>query len=232
MTVEIYPIQDNEYTDTIIDKVQESSTSYDLTYCNGWSFNIQKIGVVPHRGDRVRYYGDLGRPVRGIFINGAKIFYRTVEEQRKENVRLSTQLIHERHVKFEKDKVLLDSQYDSLPLVFQERISRFRDNNPNFRWEYESYELFTCLEAVKIANTLKTADKIDEFCNESYLKQLLLIPEISKDHSGNTFGAACFLSKLFLMDSNKVKIAHGALCPLVGCKKYGCFSTEKINEEI
>lgn len=45
----------------------------------------------------------------------------------------------------------MDVDYENLPDAFKKRIDRFRANNPDFRFEFESYELFCCMEAVKIA---------------------------------------------------------------------------------
>lgn len=45
------------------------------------------------------------------------------------------------------------------------------------------------------------------------------------EHSGNTFGAACKLAHCFVAEPHLISKMHGALCPLVGCEEYGCWST-------
>lgn len=58
-------------------------------------------------------------------------------------------------------------------------------------------------------------------------QQKKFVPGLSEDHSGNTFGAACNLAILSLAQngSELVERQHAALCPLVGCRVAGCYST-------
>lgn len=43
---------------------------------------------------------------------------------------------------------------------FQQRIDLRRKNNPDFRWEFEDYELEVCRFAALFAETFKTSDGI------------------------------------------------------------------------
>lgn len=80
----MYPENDNQYEDTIITKA--TSVALDghyITMDDGWSFFIPATSpIVPKVGDSLRLYGrGVGYSVRGAFINGTKVFYRTEAEQ-------------------------------------------------------------------------------------------------------------------------------------------------------
>ena len=60
------------------------------------------------------------------------------------------------------------------------------------------YNLFACEEAIKIATSLRSKDKIIEFHKSSWEDQKLMVPSISDDHSGNTFGMACKIAMVYL----------------------------------
>ena len=63
--------------------------------------------------------------------------------------------------RFRKNERSLDAKYKKLPAVFKKRLKIFRDSNPNFRWEYEAYEMTCCVDAVKIAKAVKTVKGLD-----------------------------------------------------------------------
>jgi hypothetical protein len=54
-----------------------------------------------------------------------------------------------------------------------------------------------------------------------YERQRKQMPAMSDQHSGNTFGAAVNLARLYLMWPDLVPEQYGALAPLVGSKDYG-----------
>lgn len=76
-----YPEHDLEFTDTTIKSVEDHA----VTFEDGWSIGIPddcKMKIEP--GMSARQYGQgIGRPVRGLFINGEEVWYRTTEEQKK-----------------------------------------------------------------------------------------------------------------------------------------------------
>ena len=115
----------------------------------------------------------------------------------------------------------MDAQYDALPQYFKDRIDRFRANNDRFRIDYEGYELFCCEQAVIIANALKSSEAVKEFNDLKWEEQFKAVPEISHDHSGNTFGCSVQLAYWYLKEPEVVAKLHGALSPLVGSKEYG-----------
>jgi len=195
-------------------------------------------GIVPNVGDAIRIYGRFGRPIRGIEINGRTVFYRTPAEQEAHQAREVERMKQERRDRFEAERDSLDAQYAALPEVFRERVDRFRANNPDFRWEFESYELFCCTEAVKLAQHLKTPEEAQRYSalasHETYeadkarwdrewkeLRGIDRAAGLADGHSGNTHGAAVALACWYLIHPENVTKMHGALSPLVGSKSYG-----------
>lgn len=60
-------------------------------------------------------------------------------------------------------------------------------------------------------------------------EQQRVVPEMSSDHSGNTFGFAVHMANLLLQYAGEhpdyVVNTHGSICPLVGCQAFGCFAS-------
>ena len=113
----------------------------------------------------------------------------------------------------------------ALPKPFRDRIQGFRNWKPEtWKYNFEAYELFTCEQAVEIAKSLKSPEEIQKFYKQSFEDQKKRVPVLSDEHSGNTFGTACLLAKIYLTNPDLITQAHGALCPLVGCDDYGCFA--------
>jgi hypothetical protein len=253
----------------VVTQVRDSSDGWFEVLCGSTCFWLEKkYGVMPRIGDVVSLYTVKCSIIRGIDLNGRALFYRTDIELENEHQKLVAQLERDRKERFEKAKDTLDAQYDALPDVFKQRIDKFRNANPDFRWEYESYEMFCCTEAVAFAEAARQAvdghandAEVDAFygnvellqkaaygsreeaVSESdnpyvrwlvwanalnskaydydYQRQLQVL-RCSNGHSGNTFGAAMQLAWLYIEHPDFVEKAHGALTPLVGCKKYGC----------
>lgn len=219
---------DQEFEDTTITAVSLSDDGWEITTDRGWSFSVDKQwGVEPKIGHSVRFYGEFGRPIRGLYIDGQKCFYRTPEQEKKHHAEQVKMMINEKKATFEKERAQLDAQYDALPEVFRRRIDKFRKNNPDFRWEFEAYESFVCTQAVAIAEALKTPKAIATWSKKSFEKQKRAVPALDEGHSGNTLGTACLLATLYLQNPEGVIKLHGALAHLVGSKKYGCVPRSK-----
>lgn len=60
-----------------------------------------------------------------------------------------------------------------------------------------------------------------------YEKQIQKVPDLDEGHSGNSFGVSCRLAYWFIKEPEYVYKEHGALCPLIGCKNYGCYILSK-----
>lgn len=218
--------EDTNYQDHVIKEVKDDKNYYAITVADGFSVGLNKkncLRVIPHIGDTMRLYGDgLGSIIRGMDINGRECFYKTPEEQQVWNKKEVERLDREKKREYEtEEKTDLDKQYAALPELFKRRIDKFRGNNPDFRWKYESYEMFVCTEAIKIVDALKTSEEIKRFMDLPYNKQKQLV-NFSDQHSGNTMGAAIALAFIYVTQPEGVVRLHGALAPLVGSKEYGC----------
>jgi len=188
----------------------------------GWQQIGKEYGVVPKKGQLLEIYGGHGYPVRGVVIDGEVAYYLTPEEEHERHKAWVEEKNKEDKEKFEKNKETLDAQYDALPEVFQKRLDKFRTNNPDFRWKFEDYEMFTCRQAVVIAEHFKNAEEIEGWWKLDWGEQKKLVPELSDQHSGNTFGMAVKLAIFYLDCPENVIKLHGALAPLVGSAEYGC----------
>lgn len=216
---------DIHFEDRVITEVNEHDASWSIL-CGATEFGFhKKDGVHPKVGDTARFYGKgFGYRVRGLDINGIEVFYRTEAQADNEDHNEALKAKEQRKTEWQSKRTEYNERWAKLPQVFQDRISGFHKRNPDFGPEYEPYELFVCEQAVAFATALKTKSAISDFHRSSYEEQRKLVAEMSEEHSGNTFGTACMLSRLLIDRPDLVANAHGALCPLVGCADYGCWS--------
>ena len=61
-----------------------------------------------------------------------------------------------------------------------------------------NYNIFCCEQGILIANALETKEKIVEFHKADWDVQKEMVPMLSDDHSGNTFGMSCRLAISYL----------------------------------
>jgi hypothetical protein len=208
--------------DYTIKEVTDSKDWYSISTTDSTGFGIKKkYGVVPKQGDIVTLYTKNFSTIRGIDLNGIRIFYKTDEELEQDRIEWLENHEREKQEKFKKNKVKMDKQYNNLPNAFKQRIDRFRANNPRFRIDYESYELFCCEQAIEIAKACKTPEEVKIFSEKTWEEQQKQVKKLSDGHSGNTFGCACRLAVLYLQNEGDVKKLHGSLSPLVGSEEYG-----------
>lgn len=75
----MYPTDDNKFQDVRVKAVANGGIERD----DGFHFAIPKdCPIDPAPGMMARFYGDgIGRPVRGLFLDGQKVFYRTESEE-------------------------------------------------------------------------------------------------------------------------------------------------------
>ena len=73
-----YPLNDEEFQDAVIESVGADGS---FTRSDGWSFCLPHgADVVVKQGMTARFYGrGIGYVVRGLFIDGVRVFYRTKE---------------------------------------------------------------------------------------------------------------------------------------------------------
>ena len=79
-----YPENDDQFEDKTIDKVEGENGKYWIT-CDGWSLHCgDDCPVKTEVGQIARHYGrGIGSSVRGLYINGEKVWYRTEGEQKE-----------------------------------------------------------------------------------------------------------------------------------------------------
>jgi len=75
---------------------------------------------------------------------------------------------------------------------FKEKLG---DLNEGFGYEYN---IFCCEQAIIIATALQTKDKIIEFNKADSNTQFKMVPGLSDDHSGNTFGMSCKIAIAYI----------------------------------
>ncbi len=77
-----FPANDTQFEDNVIESVSRDGDSYTIT-CDGWSLWCGKdCPIEPKAGQVARQYGrGIGSTVRGLFIDGVKIWYRTESEE-------------------------------------------------------------------------------------------------------------------------------------------------------
>lgn len=216
---------DGEFYENTIDEVEEREDGYTIKH-DGLCFGgiYKPCPIVPKVGMKARFFAKgVFYQIRGLVIDGVPIFYRTREEQEAQNEADAKAADERKRAEFEKNRTKMDAKYDALPEVLRRRIDRFRTNNPNFRWDFEPYELFCCTQATAIFDSLQTAEAIERFHGlKSWEEQKAMVPGISDDHSGNTFGCACRLAMDLATAPENAALRHGALAPLVGSERYGC----------
>lgn len=221
--------EDPEFEAHVVDRAEPSGEGWMLQFDDGWCIHCpggQEL-VAPQHGEQARLYGrGLGFAVRGIVIEGRVYRYQTDEEHEAARVREREERLAQERREWTDGQEKYTADVAALPDPLRRRIERFllRDG-----WgpEFGRYELFVCQEAAKIAAACGTADKVREFGKATVEAQHVMVPTISDEHSGNTHGAAVRLAFLYLTDPDLVPNEHGALCPLVGCRKYGCWAASQ-----
>jgi hypothetical protein len=206
----------------IIKSVIKCDDYYSIQTEGGSGFGLDfKYGVEPKAGDVIEIDITNGSTIRGLKLNSKEVFYKTDEDLAREHKEWCENHKKQQQEEFEKEKDSLDAKYNALPKVFQKRIDKFRANNPNFRVEYESYEMFCCEQAVEIANAMQTKEAIKEFADLDWEKQKEKVPNLDGGHSGNTFAMSCRLAYWYLDNPENVVKEHGSLSVLVGSEEYG-----------
>lgn len=197
---------------------------------DGWWLGLGDATAWAQVGHEYKTWGDgIGRPVRGLMVDGKIAWYRTPEEQAEKHRQEIAAMKAKQLVDFEAKKEGYFARIEALPDVFKQRMQKFQMTNAEFDIEYGEYELFCCEQAVIVAEILKTADAIDDWWalnsaahGYDWKAQHAMVPGWSDDHSGNTAGCAMMLAKAYVTDPEFVIKQHGALTPLVGCEAYGC----------
>jgi hypothetical protein len=202
----------------IIKEVVEEEDGYSVGLPGSGFFLNKEWGVIPKVGDKITLHLHQGSLIRGVFLNDRKVFYKSDEDLENDHKKWVEEYHRKQEEDYKKYKDKYDEQYQSLPPEFKQRIDNFRKNNERFRYELEPYELFCCTQAVLIANTLKTKEKVLEFSEST--DRWNYVPDLDRGHSGNTLGAATQLAYWYLQQPGAIARIPGSLSPLVGSKAY------------
>ena len=83
----IYPKHDENFEETTIKNVEQKSSGWNLTFIDEWIlFVSNEYDVIPKPGMEVRLYSEgTGHVIRGLYIDGKKVFYRNKIEQEEFN---------------------------------------------------------------------------------------------------------------------------------------------------
>ena len=212
-----YPENDSHFYEETLEKVEDAKDGMLAITVHGGTTWIPKNDFEPKAGMKVRIYGrGFGYPIRGVFIDGHKFTYMTIEEEDVAHKKWVEDLHSKKKQEYEKNKANIEKRFEALPEAFKKRIQRFRDKNPEFIWDEEPYEMFCCEQAVVIANALKASPHdikaktnaeiemfykglFTEFMKSSYDSQRARVPKLDDGHSGNTFSGACNLAYNYLI---------------------------------
>ena len=159
-------------------------------------------------GDAITCYMVQGCMIRGVDVNGKRLYYKTDEELDREHKEFCANLDRDREEAYAKNKDKIDKQIAGLSPRLKARMDRLIKEDPKFLVQDGSYELFVMVEADKIANHLRpklegdTSQKnIERVCKKffdlPYTQQAEVVDE---GHSGNTFGCAVQFAARVLMD--------------------------------
>ena len=189
---------DSEFEEYVLEKVSEEGDYYTLSFDGGLGIGLAKsFGVIPVAGQTVRMYGrGFGYPVRGMAVNGVIAYHRTRAEDEAKHRADVEESNAKKRAKFEADREDHDRRIAALPPVFASRFARFLKHNPDFRWEFEGYELFCCEEALRLAVHARAAggaafpvEWVRAFAAAPVGAQQQMAPDMKLgEHSGNTFG--------------------------------------------
>lgn len=82
-------MDDTQFEEVTISEVSEQADGWTIKREDGWCYSIPKPSpVAPQAGMTARFYGaGHGAPVRGLFLDGTEIFYRTAAEDEEHRQR-------------------------------------------------------------------------------------------------------------------------------------------------
>jgi len=225
---------ERNYLEFKIDRVDMlDDGSFDVREDSTCIFIKNELGArSPRVGDTIRTFGKgRGYIIRGIGLveKGELVAlyrYKTEDEEDKSQKLENLKSDKRKRKEWEDHKENRAATIAALPEPLRKRIEFFM-RRTDWGWNFGPYEIFCCVEAAKIAETIASPIDISEFAKLSSSAQEKLIPHLDyENHSGNTFGAAVYLARALVERPESVFKDHGALCPWVGCREYGCFAVE------
>lgn len=207
----------------VVTRVDKSSITLDSSWGCSWP---KDAGPMPRVGDRVKIVGEMGHEFYGMVLNHRLVWWLTPAEREQRRA----DWLREYHERQERDFVAaearLDADYDALPRPFRFRIDQLRAAGGRaWRVESESYEMFVCKEAVKMAEHFRTREALAAWKDLSYEDQRAAWDGYDDGHSGNTFGCALMLAALWcdagLSDQAEALVVQPqAISPIAGDPRY------------
>lgn len=222
---------DSEFYTEEIDKVgdiYEGTVSLHFKGGTCFSIPLDKCDILPRVGDKIDLFGKgFGYIVRGAMIGENVYFYRSPEEEEQKRQNDILQHTLDRNEKFDKGISDMRIRAAKLPENFQDRLNRFEQYcGREWMVDFYGYELFVAEQAVLIAEHCKASGiSVEEFRALSFEEQRERLPELSKEHSGNTFGASCLFASIHMEKPQFVPYGHAAIHGLVGCEAAGCWAS-------
>jgi len=226
-----YPTNDAHWYEHTLTRVTEHADGYSIEH-DGCGLCIPRVdGIAPKVGDTARFYSrgnGIGFSVRGVFINGERVYYRTQAEDDAHHAAAAEKVRQDRHDTFAAERGSRDARIAALPEPLRLRMQGFIEaGSDEWRAEFEPYELYVCEQAGVFAAALGTSDAVREFVKMDPPAQHERVPGMDDGHSGNTFGSACRLAVFVLDRPDDVPNVHAAMCPIVGCKDAKCHAARK-----
>ena len=226
----IYPDGDLEFEEYLVREVKfdaDAPGCHVVVSRGGVVSFVPPPGSKVAEGSKIRLYGrGLDSPIRGLFVDGIKCFYRTEAEDAAHREGLAARQRDAAVAEHERTKDALEARRLALPPALASRIERMRRNSPTFAWRFEKLELFVCEQAAAIAARFrllpKRSDVFRRFLRAEPHERLRMVPGLSRDHDDVTMGASVGLANLLLNDPLAATLAHGAMAAAVGCEAYGC----------
>lgn len=144
-------IAEDPHTEYVVERVEPGKDGTTV-YLDG-SLCTYLPGPPVEAGDTVWIYdggnGGWGSQRHGWALNGEIVEWKTSLERVAERLTWLAENDRRKREEFVDERIKLDADFKSLPTQLQERIERFRAEDPKFRVDSERYELFCCTEAAK-----------------------------------------------------------------------------------
>lgn len=171
----MFPANDNDFEDVTIAEVraEEKGGGWSIKRSDGWSFWVPKDSrIAPAVGMAARFYGKgIGYPVRGMFLDGQQVFYRTEAEHRQ----------HDRDERYGKSAADLVAKWDRGDTIWSITLGGFGPG----------YEQALQIAAVEIARDTLTSTKPADEADVNAWWRALSDPAIERvDSWGNGLSGA------------------------------------------
>lgn len=121
----------------------------------GWTTQMPwPIEERPAVGNRIRVWSN-GSMNHGVSLWRSNrtlipVYYKTKQERDVEHGYWVAEHQRKQRSDFAAQQAELDAQFEALPPDLQRRIQRFRDEDPDFRWREEAYEMAACAEGGRL----------------------------------------------------------------------------------